>query len=36
MNHGYGGNNEGEKEVEGEESAKGSVVYGEAPSDSLN
>ena len=36
VNHGYGGDNEGEKEVECEKSAKGGVVYGEAASDSLH
>ena len=27
VNHGYGGDDEGEKEVECEESAKGGVIY---------
>lgn len=36
MNNGSPRNNEGEEEVECEESGEGSVVYREAPSDSLN
>lgn len=36
MNYGYGGYDEGEKEVEREESCEGSVVDGEAASDSLD
>jgi len=35
VNHGYGGDNEWEEEVECEKSAKSSVIYGEAASDSL-
>lgn len=36
MNHSYGSYDEGEKEMESEESCQGSVIYGEAASDSLN
>lgn len=36
VNYGHGGHNEGEKEVECEESAKGGVVNGKAAPDSLD
>lgn len=36
VNYSYCSHDEGEEEVECEESGKGGVVNGEAPSDSLN